>query len=148
MAKKGRGGQPRFLGPTGPEVGVEFSTHAMGRMIERLRVLFPRIPAITANVFERLPRHQQEQVFRDAVDAGMPYEEICASIRQPNAGEPDTISTLSFGADGGEGRYLRTVSPPIFGHRRRCRVVFHVEVPQTDRHPGSILIVTFLPIHR
>src|SRR5262245_43821093 len=142
MAKQSR--QPWFLGPTGPEVGVAFSPHALGRMIERLRRLLPRLPAVKAEQFVHMSADEQERVFCAAIDAGMPFESICSRIRQPNAGVPDAISTVSYGVTGGEGRYLRTLRLPIVGRARTCRVVFIVEVPQSDLTPGSILIVTFL----
>jgi len=146
MAKHSR--QPWFLGPTGPEVGVVFSAHAMGRMIERLRRLLPRLPSVKAEQFESMSEDEQEGVWREAIDAGMPFESICSGIRQPNAGVPDTISTVSYGITGGEGRYVRTLRLPILGRARTCRVVFIVKVPQTDLTPGSILIVTFILIDR
>ena len=59
---------------------------------------------------------------------------------------PDTISTVTYGVTGGKGRYLRTLRLPILGRARTCRVVFSVEIPESDLTPGSILIVTFLPI--
>ena len=140
--------QPWSLGPTGPEVGVVFSPHAMGRMIERLRRFLTRLPAVKAEQFECMTKDEQERIFCDAMDAGMPFESICSGIRQPNAGLPDTISTASYGVTGGEGRYLGTLRLPILGRPRTCRVVFVVKVPPTDLTPGSILIVTFLAIDR
>jgi hypothetical protein len=120
----------------------------MGRMIERLRRLLPRLPAVKAEQFESMSEDEQERVWREAIDAGMPFESICSGIRQPNAGVPDTISTVSYGITGGQGRYVRTLRLPILGRARTCRVVFIVEVPQTDLTPGSILIVTFILIDR
>ena len=95
-----------------------------------------------------MTKDEQERVFCDAMDAGMPFESICSAIRQPNAGLPDMISTVSYGATGGEGRYLRTLRLPILGRARTCRVAFIVKGPQTDLTPGSILIVTFLLVDR
>lgn len=63
--------QWKYLGPTGKDdVEIEFSTHALGRMIERLQ------PGggMSGEEFEMLPPDEQERVFRESLSAGLPYQ--------------------------------------------------------------------------
>jgi len=130
-----------YLGPVGTGVVVQVTDHALGRLIERLT------PGgeIAVDEFEQLDTAAQEVVFQRALAAGLPYQEFLSAVKTPNAGRPDELS-LAHG--GWNSRYCRWVRVPA-GHRRAtCPIVFEILDDSSQTHPGRILLVTVLPIHR
>jgi hypothetical protein len=136
----------KYLGPTGPDVEVEFSTHGLGRLIERLQ------PGggMLADEFELLPRREQERVFQESLRAGLPFDAFCRGVRNPNTNDGDRLSHAQAGPNS---RYIRRFRMDATGPVRAraavrtilCEVVFVIERQKSDQDPGSIVIVSVLP---
>jgi hypothetical protein len=121
-------------------VGIKWSPHALGRLIVRIT---PGWDGPSASEIELMSADKRQLVLARAVAHGLPFREIEARIRQPNAGKADEASRQH--SNRRSTRYLRWFTLPDAPQRTTCGVVFQVVEESADQKPGSILLITVLP---